>query len=450
MLGRLLAAASELSLVLDLTGRVLEIALGEELEGEAARWNQLIGSRWADAVSADSSFKVDELLRDAVAGAPGRARELNLSDALGRTPFRFTVVQLDARRLVALGRDLRPASALQQQMLAAQRENDLECARLRDADAQYRTLFQLSAEGVLVAEAATLEVLEASPAAALLFGGAAPRLRGSTLAQLFESEAWPRVQALLAAAQAGARPAEAQVELVGGARQVAASVSLFRQDGAALVMLRLRPAGLSAASAGAREARKLAVLESMPDGLVVAGPDLRVLGANRAFCELVQQADEAQLLGEPLERWLGRPGVDLQVMLKALEEQGTVRSFSTVVRSAGGPPQEATVSAVWTREGQVPCLGFSIRRAAPRLSLVPSAFSLPRSLEQLRELVGRVSLTEIVRESATLIEQLCIEAALKVTGDNRASAARLLGLSRQHLYTKLRQHNLGGLEPLPS
>ena len=37
------------------------------------------------------------------------------------------------------------------------------------------------------------------------------------------------------------------------------------------------------------------------------------------------------------------------------------------------------------------------------------------------------------------IEQLCIEAALKLTGDNRASAAELLGLSRQSLYVKLRR-----------
>jgi hypothetical protein len=71
--------------------------------------------------------------------------------------------------------------------------------------------------------------------------------------------------------------------------------------------------------------------------------------------------------------------------------------------------------------------------------------SLPRSVEQLTELVGRVSLKEIVRETTDLIERLCIEAALNITGDNRASAAEVLGLSRQSLYSKLHRYGLGNL-----
>jgi DNA-binding NtrC family response regulator len=57
-----------------------------------------------------------------------------------------------------------------------------------------------------------------------------------------------------------------------------------------------------------------------------------------------------------------------------------------------------------------------------------------------------VSLKELVRESTDMIERLCIEAALEVTGDNRASAAEMLGLSRQSLYVKLRRYGLGDLD----
>jgi len=46
-----------------------------------------------------------------------------------------------------------------------------------------------------------------------------------------------------------------------------------------------------------------------------------------------------------------------------------------------------------------------------------------------------------------MIEKLCIEAALEITGDNRASAADILGLSRQSLYAKLRRYGLGELTP---
>ena len=71
---------------------------------------------------------------------------------------------------------------------------------------------------------------------------------------------------------------------------------------------------------------------------------------------------------------------------------------------------------------------------------------LPRSIEQITGRVGRVPLKELVRESTDVIEALCIEAALKLTSGNRASAAELLGLSRQSLYTKLRRFDLGDAE----
>ena len=45
------------------------------------------------------------------------------------------------------------------------------------------------------------------------------------------------------------------------------------------------------------------------------------------------------------------------------------------------------------------------------------------------------------------IEKLSIEAALELTGDNRASAAEMLGLSRQSLYVKLRRFGLAEHAP---
>ena len=66
----------------------------------------------------------------------------------------------------------------------------------------------------------------------------------------------------------------------------------------------------------------------------------------------------------------------------------------------------------------------------------------PFSSEQLTELIGRVPLRDLVRETTDVIEKLSIEAALELTGDNRASAAEMLGLSRQSLYVKLRRFGL--------
>jgi DNA-binding NtrC family response regulator len=56
-----------------------------------------------------------------------------------------------------------------------------------------------------------------------------------------------------------------------------------------------------------------------------------------------------------------------------------------------------------------------------------------------------VPLKNLVRETTDLIERMCIETALQIVGDNRASAAELLGLSRQSLYIKMRRFGLGEL-----
>jgi transcriptional regulator PpsR len=124
-----------------------------------------------------------------------------------------------------------------------------------------------------------------------------------------------------------------------------------------------------------------------------------------------------------------------------------VRLFSTTLRGEYGSTAEVEISAVSVPEGPEPCFGFTMRNVGRRLAVEPRAGrELPRSVEQLTELVGRVSLKDLVRETTDVIERLCIEAALELTRDNRASAAEMLGLSRQSLYVKLRRYGLGDLD----
>ena len=52
---------------------------------------------------------------------------------------------------------------------------------------------------------------------------------------------------------------------------------------------------------------------------------------------------------------------------------------------------------------------------------------------------------DLVQESSEGIEQLAIKAALELTNDNRASAAEMLGLSRQSFYAKLHRYGIGDL-----
>ncbi|NBO90427.1 MAG: transcriptional regulator PpsR, partial [Betaproteobacteria bacterium] len=70
------------------------------------------------------------------------------------------------------------------------------------------------------------------------------------------------------------------------------------------------------------------------------------------------------------------------------------------------------------------------------------AAGMADSVAQLAQLVGRMPMKDIVGETNEMIERMCILAALDLTRNNRASAAEMLGLSRQSLYVKLRRFGL--------
>jgi transcriptional regulator PpsR len=193
-------------------------------------------------------------------------------------------------------------------------------------------------------------------------------------------------------------------------------------------------------------------MENAPDAFVVTDTDGRILGVNRSFLDLGQLGSEELARGQSLDRWLGRTGVDLSVMLSNLRQHGSLRLFATTLRGEYGSTAEVEISACAVNSGDVPCFGFTIRDVGRRLGdTARSDREPPRSASQMTELVGRAPLRDIVRDTTDLIERLCIEAALQLTGDNRASAAELLGLSRQSLYIKLRRFGIGDAlgEPLP-
>jgi transcriptional regulator PpsR len=111
-----------------------------------------------------------------------------------------------------------------------------------------------------------------------------------------------------------------------------------------------------------------------------------------------------------------------------------------------GARVEVEISAVTVTHGGQEVFGFSIRDIGARVAEPrQTGAHATRSVEQLTELIGRVPLKDLVRDATDAIERLCIEAALQLSGDNRASAAEMLGLSRQSLYVKLHRYGLGDL-----
>jgi transcriptional regulator PpsR len=442
-----MSAASDVAMVIDRQGVVRDVSIsGTEMATEG--FTDIVDRRWVDTVTSDSRSKVEEMLQDAVSGRNARWREINHQSARGSIPFRYVAIGTgQGGNVIALGRDLRSVAAMQQRLLQAQQSMERDYVRLRQTESRYRLLFQISSEAVLMVDPSSKRVVEANPAAGALLGVGYETLAGHVFTKLFHPESRDEAGALLLESSASSRVEPASLRLADGKVGYLAYASIFRQDGVSQVLVRLASPRSDHADTGDSESKLLRVLNRIPDAFVIANGALDILDVNLAFLELTQQASAESARGQPLSRFLGRPGVDLNVLVANLREHGWVRNFGSTSRTLYGVQEEIDVSAVSVREGLETIYGFVIRPTRRRATSQDSTIrELPRTGEQLTELVGRVSLREIVRETTDVIERMCIESALNLTGNNRASAAEILGLSRQSLYSKLNRFGLGNSE----
>ena len=444
---RLVAAAGDVAFVLDSDGIVRDFAVsGAELAND--NFGDWLDQPWASTVHVDSRNKVTEMLSEAAANTAGRWRQINHVGPGGQTlALRYVAINAGHDgRVIAIGRDLRSAATMQQRLLQAQQSMERDYVRLRQAESRYRLLFDLASEAVLIVDASSSRLVEANPAAQRLLAPGGEALPGQPLVALLADASRDAAVALLGAVASGSGAAPVAVTLARVGMECALSATLFRQEQAAYLLVRLAPSSAGVLTEADPRQMLLDVVERIPDAFVVTDEALDILAENSAFLELAHFARREQARGQGLAQFLGRPGIDLGLIVAHLKEHGAVRNFATVFRTPFDGEDEVEVSAVAVPNGEQPCYGFTIRNVGRRLRDAPApGRELPRSVEQLTELVGRVSLKEIVRESTDLIERLCIEAALTYTADNRASAAEILGLSRQSLYSKLHRHGLGNL-----
>ena len=440
----LFSASSDVSLVVDGQGVVQDIALGNEdfypLDLES--W---IGRQLDDIVSVDSRSKAANLLADARSDNRTRWREMNFRIPTGETiPLSFTAVRLSEHGdAVLFGRDLATVARLQQRVIDIQRELETDYARMRNAESRYRLLFQITREPVLVIDAASGRIIEANPAAGKFVGSSPTRLIDRPIRELFSAASAQALGDALSAARTMGRAQDVTLRLIDKAESVHLTASQFRQDFGQFLLIRFNSETSSGTEGAGAASLSLEVLKRFPEAFVATDLDGNLIEANSAFLDLIQVPTVEAARVYPLDRWIGRPGVDFGLILSNLRDHGSVRDFATLMRGELGANEDVDVTGVAVTDGDSPCIGIIVRpaRRRPVLPLVREA-GLNSTVENLTHLVGTMPLKDLVRETTDMIEQMCIEAALKLTDDNRASAAQILGLSRQSLYAKLHRFGL--------
>jgi transcriptional regulator PpsR len=436
-------ASADISLTLNRDGVIQSIAFGNP-DLRSPNLESWVGKNWLDVVTSESRPKIQALLQDANETSLSRFRQINVpSPGSADLPLLCATLKIGSTgQIIALARDLREISLLQQRLVDAQQAIERDYTRLRQLETRYRVLFEMASEAVIVLDANTFKIIEANPRAADLLGDSVKKLNGRLLMDYLTKGDRIQVQSLLSKVAYTSTVADLNTSIQSG-QEVYLSAAPFRNENQSLILVTLKRAGeFIDRQDSSAQSLVIQALENAPDGFIVTNSAGKILTANQAFLRLIMSDKLEQILNESLDRWLERSSVDLRVMLSNLQEKGAIKLFATSIRDTFGTLHPVEISAVSVPYPHA-CLGFTIREVGSRIrSKIQPEESITRSSEELTQLVGRLPLKEIINETTDLIEQLCIKAALDLTRGNRVSASEMLGLSRQSLYIKLRKYNL--------
>jgi transcriptional regulator PpsR len=438
-----LEAVADVQLKIDSDGVVVDVSItNPELPDlRHAPWQ---GQAWLDTVSEEHRDRAAEALNRARA-KPGVTTRADLDHPLPgvdtNTPISYRLICGSAGGPVyAIGIDLRAVSSLRQQLVNAQQAMEQDYWSTRQIENRYRKLFEMANDAFIVVDEMSGRVLEANPRAAQMLSGDGQRLVGKVFPVGVATASVMAVEAAIAEARATGN-SEITSKLAHVESSALMSISYLRQGTESRFLIRVTT---KKEIPGTVDDNWGELADNAADAILLVNDSGIVQYTNRSFLDWTQIANAESVIGRPADEWIGRSSVDMTVLLSNLRQHHHIRLYASTLRSVFGTRADVEISAARVSRGDGDQYALFIREVSHRVTAEhPMTEQLPRSIEQITRRVGRVPLKELVRESTDVIEALCIEAALQLTKDNRASAAELLGLSRQSLYTKLRRYGIG-------
>lgn len=441
---KLLGLVSDVTLVISPQGVIEDVSTGQDTMASLGCQSWL-GRRWIDTVTIESKKKIEDLLVVQPENQNLLWRHVNHPmPSGGEAAIQYITVALKGNRLLAVGRNLERLAELQRRLVETQQSMERDFLRLRHIEARYRVLFETSPEAVLMVDANSYRLIEVNAGAQALFKDAGKRLVGRDFRECVATESQGEVQSLLRTALATGRIEMCSATLSGSPIPLTVSATVFRQEGGAQFLVRLTMREPSAASHLTLDASLVLseAMEHFPDGWLLTDTAGTVKSVNEEGMALLGLTAASQVVGQSLEGWLIRGAVDWGVLNTSLKQQKPVRNFATEVRTLSGMTLPVEISGVYLAKPE-PLFVMFVRDLNRRSqsSTFPSQ-TVPNPFADLSQMVGRRPIKDIVGDTVDTIERMCIEAALELTHNNRASAAEMLGLSRQSLYVKLRRFGI--------
>jgi transcriptional regulator PpsR len=437
----LLSAATDLTLVVAANNVVETVIVNPQsgLSAMAAGWE---GKQLEDLLAEESWAKLGPRLKARDTALP---LELNHAKAVQyEFPVRYSLRRLPGTdKTLMLGRDLRPMAEVQQQLVQAHRAIGRDHESQRELETRYRVLMEENSLPLLIVSETTGRIIDLNGSAARLLGAARNELLNASVAQEFDGRRRGELLESLAknGTSDGAGYLDLNVRRTG--QRVKISAKMFRAARDRLLLCRI---GLSE-SAQSQESDRNQMMDHLfekgTDAIVFLDGNGLIKSANEAFLNLTDSHSVSVVVDRVFSDFLSRGAVDLKVLLDNVKRSGHLRHYRTRLNTDYMGEVAVEISATLFQDKGKQVVGLVVRDSVVTDSIIwPVSGGESEGLRNVMRLVGYSTLKEIVDETTEIIEKMCIEAALDMSGNNRAAAAELLSLSRQSLYVKLRKFGI--------
>jgi transcriptional regulator PpsR len=361
ILGKLIAATSDLAFVISLHGEVLSVMskkTGADF-GAVHRWQ---GRNIRDVLTSESVDKLDTKLELFLAGTDcERPIELNHVEASVQFPIQYTFHRLGPDgSLLILGRDLRPIAEMQQQLVKTQIALEQDYEQRRDFDTRYRVLMEASTDALVFINATSGRIADLNRNAAKLLGASRDDLMGGAVAQIFDGRR--KGELLETLHNLAISDSFAPMELMVRASKLTLSVqpSLFRAAGEKLLLCRLEStdAGSRIGDAFAEDLQSFMRRALMQLSLRMRQVSFAPLtiASNSCGCRSYHKCE-----GRQISDFLVRGGVDQKVLLENAARTGQMRMYATKLVGDYDGSRAVEISATYLADTTNPSFVFVIR-----------------------------------------------------------------------------------------
>ncbi len=443
----IVATASDIAIVVSMDGTIDTVVVNplNQTIGKIDHW---INRNMADFLADDSRSRFDDVLQEFRDGKVTVARSVEINhfdNATWDFPIRYTFhVTGRDDTILMLGRDLRPIAELQQRLVRAQLALEKDYESQRDFETRYRVLMEAVRDAMLLIDTTNGKVLDLNSAAAQMMGSDADGLIGVDVSRLMHGTAGDDILELLSDAAIGDHGNLLHLQTSEN-RPVSVEPTMFRAGGDRTLLCRIS-SDTDGSAAGAEIGEALtAMFKAGSDAVVFADEKGVIRSTNDAFLAQTDATSLADVKGRSLGDFLSRGNVDLKVLLESALRAGKMRMYATQIVGIHNSSIPVEISATHLADSGKARFAFVIRdtsgsdlmRDAPAM-----AVGNEEHMRNVVDLVGASPLKDIVSATTDVIEKMCIQAAVEMTGNNRVAAAEMLGLSRQSLYVKLRKYDL--------